>query len=124
MKLPFQPRPKTLTDRAQAVADDAVKFVRSVPDRLESGRDRALAVAGAAAGVAAGLAFWRSRKEEEEEGPSVHHDPAQVRTPWKTPPPTAPSTEPATSEPTAEATKKPVTSSKAAATNAAGSRSK
>jgi hypothetical protein len=107
MRLPFQPQPKSLTDRAQAVADDAIGFARSIPSRLEGGRERALAVAGAAAGVAAGLVFWRSRSDHEK---SVHDDPAKPPTPWKTAPP--------------QAAEKPVTDSREAAANAAGARSK
>ena len=108
-----------MADRAQAAAGDAVDFARSVPERLEGGRDRALAVAGAAAGVAAGLAFWRSRTDRE---PSVHDDPAQMPTPWKTAPP---ADGPAAKKPAASAaTKKPVASSKDAAESAAGTRSK
>lgn len=119
MRLPFQPQQKSLTDRAQAAAGDAVEFARSIPQRLEGGRERALAVAGAATGAAAGFAFWRSRTEKT---PSVHHDPAQTRTPWKTPPPSNGSgEEPKT--PQGSGTK-PVTSAKEAAENAAGSRSK
>ena len=119
MRLPFQSQQKSVTDRAQAAAGDAVEFARSIPERLEGGRERALAVVGAAAGVAAGLAFWRSRSDQ---GPSVHHDPAQTRTPWKTPPPSNGSNgEPQTPQVAGE---KPVTSAKQAAENAAGSRSK
>jgi hypothetical protein len=119
MRLPFQSQQKSLTDRAQAAAGDAVEFARSIPQRLEGGRERALAVAGAAASVAAGLAFWRSRKDQ---GPSVHHDPAQTRTPWKTPPPSNGS-DGERQTPQVAGTK-PVTSVKEAAENAAGSRSK
>jgi hypothetical protein len=120
MKLPFQSQPKSLVDRAQSAAEDAVDFARSIPDRLESSRERALAVVGAAAGVAAGLAFWRSRSNNE---PSVHEDPAQMPTPWKTAPPG--NGDSAAKEPDASAgTKKPVTSAKEAADRAAGSRSK
>jgi hypothetical protein len=120
MKLPFQSKSKSLADRAQDAAGDAVDFARSIPDRLEGGRERALAVAGAAAGVAAGLAFWRSRSDKE---PSVHEDAAQMPTPWKTAPPGdggSAAKQPATS---AE-TKQPVASSKDAAESAPGSRSK
>ena len=85
MRLPFQSKPKSVVDRAQAVAGDAVEFVRSVPERLDGPRERAVAVVGAVAGVAAGLAFWRSRSDHE---PSVHHDPARPPTPWKAQPPT------------------------------------
>ena len=84
MKLPFQSKPTTLTGRLEAARDDAVELVRSVPERLESSRKQALAVAGAATGAAAGFAFWRSRQDD---GPSVHRDPAQPATPWKTTPP-------------------------------------
>jgi hypothetical protein len=120
MKLPFQSKPKSVADRAQAVAGDAVDFARSIPERLEGGRERALAVAGAAAGVAAGLAFWRSRSDNE---PSVHEDPAQMPTPWKTAPPGNGGS--AAKKPAASAeTRKPVTSSKDAADSAAGARSK
>jgi hypothetical protein len=120
MKLPFQSKPQSVADRAQSAAADAVEFARSVPDRLEGSRERALAVVGAAAGVAAGLAFWRSRTNNE---PSVHDDPAQMPTPWKTAPPGDGGS--AAKKPVASAeTKKPVTSSKEAADSAAGSRSK
>jgi hypothetical protein len=105
MKLPFQPKPKTLIDRLEAARDDTVKLVRSVPERLDTSRKQALAVAGAATGAAAGFAFWRSRRNG---GPTVHQDPAQPRTPWKMEPPSA----------------KPVTDTKAAAASAAGTRSK
>ncbi len=120
MKLPFQSKPKSVADRAQAVAGDAVDFARSIPERLEGGRERAMAVAGAAAGVAAGLAFWRSRSDNE---PSVHEDPAQMPTPWKTAPPGNGGSAAKKTAASAE-TKKPVTSSKDAADSAAGSRSK
>jgi hypothetical protein len=80
MRLPFQSKPKSLADRAQAAVGDAADLARSIPERLEGGRERALAVAGAAAGVAAGLAFWRSRADH---GPSAHQDPAKPATPWK-----------------------------------------
>lgn len=86
MKLPFQQRPKTLTDRLEAARDDVGKFARSIPERLETSRKQALAVAGAATGAAAGFAFWRSRHDR---GPSVHQDPAEPPTPWKAQPPAA-----------------------------------
>jgi hypothetical protein len=82
MRVPFTPKPKTLADRAKVVADDAIEFARSVPERIAEPRERALAVVGAVAGVAAGLAFWRSRSDND---PSVHHDPAPA--PWKMAPP-------------------------------------
>jgi hypothetical protein len=120
MRLPFQSKPKSLVDRARSAADDVAGFARSVPERLEGGRERALAVAGAAAGVAAGLAFWRSRKDNE---PSIHADPAQMPTPWKADPPA--DGESAAKQPAASAESgKPVASSKGAAESAAGSRSK
>lgn len=84
MKLPFQSKPKTLTARLESARDDAIELVRSVPDRLESSRKQALAVAGAATGAAAGFAFWRSHRDDR---PSVHQDPARPATPWKTAPP-------------------------------------
>jgi hypothetical protein len=118
MRVSLRSKPKTVTDRVEAAAEQVVEFARSVPERLDTSRKRALAVAGGAASAAAGFIFWRSRQDE---GPSVHADPA--RTPWKaTPPPPSPAaTEPATPKPAA---KKPVTSTKVAATNASGSRSK
>jgi hypothetical protein len=120
MRLPFQSKPKSLADRAQAAAGDTVDFARSIPNRLEGGRERTLGVAGAAAGVAAGLAFWRSRSGSK---PSAHEDHAQMPTPWKTAPPANGGS--AAKKPAASAeTKKPVTSSKDAADSAAGSRSK
>jgi hypothetical protein len=111
MRLPFHSKPTSLADRAQVAAGDAVDFARSIPERLEGGRERALAVVGAAAGVAAGLAFWRSRSDSE---PSADDDPAQMPTPWKTAPP----------DNGGSAATKPVTSTKDAAESAAGSRSK
>lgn len=88
-------KPKTFTDRVKAggrVAGQAVKaagtagteVARTVRDRadrvrtdaprvVESGRKRALAVAGAAAGAAGAFAFWRSRRDER---PPTHTDPA------------------------------------------------
>ena len=101
--LPFQAKPKSLADRLK---HDAGELVRSVPERLESSRKQALAVAGAATGAAAGFAFWRSQRNG---GPTVHQDPAQPRAPWKMEP---------------QSGKRPVTDTKAAATDAAGSRSK
>ena len=104
MKLRFQSKPKSLANRADAAVGDFVDFARSVPERLDGPRERALAVVGAVAGVAAGLAFWRSRTDH---GPSVHHDPARPPTPWKSRPPTQRpperSDEPATDTPAAEA---------------------
>src|SRR5687768_14639851 len=86
MRLALRPKPETLADRAEAAAGDVIEFARSLPERLDSSRKRALAVAGGAAGAAAGFVFWRSRHSED--GPSVHHDPAKPPTPWKaTPPP-------------------------------------
>ena len=85
MRLPFQSKPKSVVDRAEAAVGDAVEFARSVPERLDRPRERAVVVVGAIAGVAAGLAFWRSRSDHE---PSVHHDPARPPTPWKARPPT------------------------------------
>ena len=85
MRLPFQSKPKSVVDRAEATVGGAVEFARSVPERLEGARGRAIAAAGGVAGVAAGLAFWRSRSSQE---PSVHHDPARPPTPWKAQPPT------------------------------------
>lgn len=81
MKLPFQSKPKTLAER---VKKDGLELVRSLPARLESSRKRALAVAGAATGAAAGFAFWRSQRDG---GPSIHQDPAQPKAPWKVEPP-------------------------------------
>lgn len=103
MRLALRPKPKTLAERAEAAGVDALEFVRSVPERLDTSRKRALAVAGGAVGAAAGLAFWRSRSDD---GPSVHSDPAKPATP------------------ASNAKKKSAKSTKAAATNAAGSRSK
>ena len=100
--LPFQSRPKSLVDRLKA---DGRDLVRNIPDRLESSRKNALAVAGAATGAAAGFAFWRSQRNG---GPTVHQDPAQPRTPWKMKP----------------QSKERVTESKAAAASASGTRSK
>jgi hypothetical protein len=115
MRLPFHSKSESLADRAQALAGDAAhearKIVRSLPRRLEGGRERALAVAGAATAAAAGLVFWRSRRDE---APSVHHDPARIRTPWKTAPPRV------DKPPAAE----PVAGAQAAAPNAAEVRSK
>ena len=88
-------KPKTFTDRVKAggsIAGEAVKaagtagteVARTVRDRadrvrkdapgvLESGRKRALAAAGAAAGAAGAFAFWRSRRDDR---PPTHTDPA------------------------------------------------
>ena len=85
MRLALRPKPETLAERAEAAAGDVIEFARSLPERLDSSRKRALAVAGGAAGAAAGFVFWRSRHDDE--GPSVHHDPAKPPTPWKTTPP-------------------------------------
>lgn len=101
--LPFQSKPQTLVER---VKTQAVDLVRSAPQRLETSRKNALAVAGAATGAAAGFAFWRSQRNG---GPTVHQDPAQTRTPWKMDSPSG---------------QNPVTDTKAAAADAAGSRSK
>lgn len=117
-KLPFQSRPKTRTDRlseardqlgarAASARDDGLSLVRSVPGRVESSRKQALAVAGAATGAAAGFAFWRSQRDQ---GPSVHQDPAQPKTPLKAEPPPP--------------TKATATDTKVAAADAAGTRSK
>jgi hypothetical protein len=100
--LPFQSKSKSLADRLKA---DGRDLVRSIPERLESSRKQALAVAGAATGAAAGFAFWRSQRNG---GPTVHQDPAQPHAPWKMKP----------------QSKKPVTDSKAAAASASGTRSK
>jgi hypothetical protein len=141
--------PQTLKDRAKGVAKDGVEMVRTTRDEtvslarrgerfLSSSRSRALAVAGAATGAAAGFAFWRSRKDE---GPSVHHDPAQPGAPAtpQSPPeasgaPEMPSATASEATPSAGSpnvksksksrSKQPVTDTKAAASNAAGSRSK
>ena len=139
--------PQTLKDRAKGVAKDGVEMVRTTRDEavslarrgerfLSSSRSRALAVAGAATGAAAGFAFWRSRKDE---GPSVHHDPAQPGAPAtpqsspkapgtpETPSATASGATPSAGSPNVKSksrSKQPVTDTKAAASNAAGSRSK
>jgi hypothetical protein len=100
MRVPFQSKPKSVVDRAEAAFGDVVEFARSVPERLNGPRERAIAVAGAVAGVAAGLAFWRSRGDE---GPSVHHDPARPPTPWKAKPPSQrPPERPASDAPATE----------------------
>jgi hypothetical protein len=112
MRLPFQSKPKTFADRAQAAAGDVAEFARSIPKRLDDSRERAFAVAGAAGGLAAALAFWRSRSDND---PSVHHDPAKPATPWKTQPP---------GQRPPETGSKPVTSTNDAAASAAGARSK
>ena len=82
MRFPLRAQPKTLTGQAGAAIGDVVSFARSVPGRLDSGRAKALAVAGGAASAAAGFAFWRSRHDER---PSVHRDPAKPPAPWKRP---------------------------------------
>ena len=142
-----KPTPRTLKDRAEGVAKDGVEMVRTTRDGavslarrgerlLSSSRSRALTVVGAATGAAAGFAFWRSRKDE---GPSVHHDPAQPGAP-ATPPhatgapgapgmpsATASGATPSAGSPNVKSksrSKQPVTDTKAAASNAAGSRSK
>jgi hypothetical protein len=104
MRFPFQSKPKTLAERAQVAAGDLVDFARSIPKRLDDSRERAFALAGAAGGLVAGVAFLRSRSNDS----SAHEDLAQAPAPWKTPPPA----------------KKPVTSTADAAESAAGARSK
>ena len=84
MKLPFQSKPKTLADRAEAVRDDALDFVRGIPARLNTSSRRALTIAGGATGAAAGFAFWRSQRDS---GPSIHQDPAKPKAAWKVEPP-------------------------------------
>jgi len=109
MRVPFQSKPKTMVDRAEAAVGDVVEFARSVPERLDEPRERALAVLGAVAGVAAGLVFWRARGDR---GPSLHHDPARPPTPWKARPPTQRPPE------------RPAADAPAAAEEAVGARSK
>lgn len=92
MNLPLisRPKPQTLKDRAELVAkaagetaktarDTAASIAREASSQVESSRNRALAVAGGAAGIAAGVVFWRSRRDDDS--PSVHADPAQKQRP-------------------------------------------
>ena len=84
MRVPLKPRPKTIADRVEGAAGDVAEFVRSIPEHLDTSRRRALAVAGAATGAAAGFAFWRAKHDD---GPSVHSDPAKPA-PWRMTQPT------------------------------------
>jgi hypothetical protein len=104
MKLALRPKPQTVADRAEALGAEALDFVRSLPQRLDTDRKRALAAAGGVASAAAGFAFWRARQDD---APAVHPDSKPTASQAQPPP-----------------TKKPVTSSKAAAARAAGTRSK
>jgi hypothetical protein len=112
MRLPFQSKPKSMIDRAEAAVGEVVGFVRSTPERLEGPRERALAAAGAVAGVAAGLAFWRSRAGQDS---AEDREPSGPPTPWKTPPLAQKPPERGTA---------PATDSETAAAHAAGTRSK
>jgi hypothetical protein len=95
MRIPLRSQPKSPRQRAEAVAEDAADFVRSLPGRLDTSRKRALAVAGGAATFAAGFAFGRARGDD---GPSVHSDPAKPA-PWRmTPSPQVPADSAASTE--------------------------
>ena len=86
-----RPKPRTLTDRVRAggqvaagagragaaLAGEAARTVRdraaSPGSALQSGRRRALAVAGTAAGAAGAFAFWRAKQDDR---PPTNIDPA------------------------------------------------